>query len=129
MTDYPKLSNLYDGGADSFIARLELEHKEQWREWLEYLPYISFPATWQVRMDPPFGGALVRFRVKHPKLIDKSISVYLDVYNRLGFMDGPYWEIYPYDGDTYRCEMKHVHELITAIQQIIDGEDSFESDS
>lgn len=33
------------------------------------------------------------------------------------------WEIYPYDGDTYRYSMNEVDDLIKRIDEILEGKD------
>lgn len=33
--------------------------------------------------------------------------------------DGPYWEIYPVDGDVYRCGINEVDELKAAIKKAL----------
>ena len=99
------------------IDRYEIERKEDWRKWIEKIPSIKFPSKWEIKIIPPFGGAMVRFMVivSH----NRSVSVYLDCYDNLGGVGEPYWEIYPYDGDIYRCKMDNVDELITAIKHSV----------
>lgn len=102
--------------ADLTMKRYEVEDAEQWREWIGKIPFLSFPASWEVRVMPPFGGAMIRFTAKRG---DASVSVYLDVFGRLGYMPGPYWEIYPYEDDTWRCAMEGTEELISAIEKAL----------
>ena len=84
------------------------------REWITKIPYLRFNPNHEVRVIPPFAGATIRFNVRNK---DKSISVYLDCYNNLGSMDEPYWEIYPYNGDTYRCFINEIDKLMEAINE------------
>ncbi len=93
-----------------FMKRLEIEQRENWRGWVEVIPALHFRPKWRVKIIPPFCGAMVRFQVSH-----KDISVYLDVSDTLGCFGEPYWEIYPYEGDTYRCAMNETDELIRVI--------------
>ncbi len=99
-----------------FNYQNEFEHTK----WIEKIPYISFPSEWQVQVIPPFGGAIVRFRIKHPN--ENYVSVYLDGYDLLGIYyteeNGfePYWEICPYEDDVYRCKMNDTNELLEAIK-------------
>lgn len=86
-------------------------------KWRVKIPAISFPSDWQIQIIPPFGGAVVRFRVIKG---DAEISIYLDCYDRLGCCGAPYWEIYPYHGDTYRCGIDDIKELLEAITVSID---------
>jgi hypothetical protein len=99
--DYKTTTKLYEYSAI-------MEHDK----WMREIPYIRFPSDWEVQVSPPFSGAVVRFRVKKGK---SDISVYLDCYDNLGFMGRPYWEIYPYNDDTFRCAMNDTDGLIQAI--------------
>jgi hypothetical protein len=96
------------------INRYEVEDSEEWRKWCEEIPELKFPTGWRVKIIPPFGGAIARFRVFKGK---KDVSVYLDCYDRLGCFGEPYWEIYPYEEDVHRVPMKNVDELISAITE------------
>jgi len=93
----------------------KVEEVLEYRKWSKEIPYIPFPDDWEIQMIPPFGGAIVRFCIRR-KGGKKSISVYLDCYGKLGAVDQPYWEIYPYKEDTYRCYMNEVEDLINAIE-------------
>lgn len=101
---------------ESRISRYQIESDERWTDWMRSIPSLKFLPEWEVKVIPPFGGAMARFRVSHG---DKSISVYLDVYDCLGCMGEPYWEIYPYEGDTFRCLMNETEELIEAIDKAL----------
>ncbi len=81
-------------------------------KWLKEIPKISFPSEWQVQISPPFAGAVVRFRVFCGKA---EVSIYLDCYDRIGHYGQPYWEVYPYDEDIFRCEMNDTESLLKAI--------------
>lgn len=96
------------------IERRRIEHAEGWREILTQIPTLNFPSEWDVRIVPPYAGALVRFQVVSG---DDFISVYLDWYNTLGYQGGnPYWEAYSINGDTERFDLHETKELIQAIQ-------------
>jgi hypothetical protein len=101
--------------------RSEVDKEEEWDEWLLKIPKIKFKEDWEVRIIPPFGGAMARFWIDKG---DKHVSVYLDCYQRLGYFGGhngePYWELYPYHGDTYRCAMRNTEELTAKISEILD---------
>lgn len=100
---------------DLYKARYKVEAAEGWRELIESIPPICFPTGWHVRIIPPFGGAMARFRVSLDGNRDKEASVYLDCFDRLGYMKCPYWEVYPYKGDCGRCLMADTVELIDMI--------------
>lgn len=68
---------------NDFLMRSRVETEEHWREWCGKLPYLHFKEKYEVKIIPPFAGALVRFVVKYN---DKSVSVYFDGYSELGWM-------------------------------------------
>ena len=88
-------------------------------KWAQEIPYISFPSDWEVQIIPPFLGALIRFRVKKGKA---EVSIYLDCYNNLGSCGSPYWEVYPYEEDVFRCDMLDTESLLRAIGESISGQ-------
>jgi len=79
------------------------------------LPFIKFKEDWLIQLVPPFGGADVRFIAKKG---NNEVSVYFDSKNRLGFMDAPYWEAYPLQGDaeTARFFKDEIEGLIDFIE-------------
>lgn len=96
--------------------RYEIEDKQSWREEIEVIPFIQFPADWKIQVIPPFGDAVVRFRVQLPS--GKEKSIYLDSRHSLGVYGDPletYWEVYPYRGDTARCGMNEIDDLLKYI--------------
>jgi hypothetical protein len=102
---------------ENLVDRYKLEEEEQWRDWINKIPTIKFPKEWNIKIIPAFGGAMARFMVQ---VTDKaSVSVYLDVYDRLGFFGSPYWEVYPVDDDCYRIPMNNTNELINIIKKSI----------
>jgi hypothetical protein len=50
---------------------------------------------------------------------EKEVSVYLDTNGALGYFEGPYWEIYPYEEDTCRIPMEDTKLLIEKIQEAL----------
>lgn len=107
MDDYEE----HDKRFDAMIA-----HKRafEYDKWMDEIPYMKFKPEWEVKAVPPFGGAVIRYFIKYN---DERISVYLDCYNQLGYMDNPYWEAYPINGDTFRCYMNETDKLIKAIDK------------
>lgn len=100
------------------ITRYELEDQEDWRGWLDKIPSLDFPKGWHVKIIPPFAGALVRFQVTTDK--GGWSSIYLDVNEALGYFGEPYWEIYPYNGDTARCAINDTKHLMQYIRQSLE---------
>lgn len=112
--------------ADQYMARLKMESAESWREWLDSIPAIKIPEGFTVQPCPPFGGAIARMVLFSPS--GKRVSVYLDVWNRLGYGPGPYWEVYPSkiatEGwDVWRCPMEDAEALSAAILQSATDQD------
>lgn len=102
---------------DSYMKRLEVEKDEEWTKWMNEIPALKFKDDWEVRIVPPFGGAMVRFWIDKG---ENHVSVYLDCHERLGCGGGPYWELYPYEGDTFRCGMEETDKLLDAISEVLD---------
>ena len=110
----------------NFDKRYEIEKQESWREWARKIPALHFDPLWEVKIIPPFLGALARFWVRNG---DKEVSVYFDAYSRLGFVCDnsgdpiPYYEIYDnYGGETYRFFLDETEEMMAKIRQILNGE-------
>lgn len=97
---------------DHIIKRCEIERDEKWSHWLNILGSLAFefPKRFRMMPLPPFGGAIIRFRVSTP-WDTAGLSIYLDAYNALGCMDGPYWEVYPVEGDTRRFHLQETYQL------------------
>ena len=95
------------------LERYDLEAREEWRKWCDEIPSMNFPEEWNVKIIPPFAGAIARFMVTYK---DRRGSVYLDCYDRIGFFGEPYWEAYPIKGDTFRCKMSDTKLLIKTIK-------------
>lgn len=98
------------------IKVYDAERILEYDKWIRDIPYIKFPASWEVQITPPFGGAVVRFRVM---VGSADVSIYLDCYDLIGFYGEPYWEIYPLNDDVYRCDMNDTTSLLTAISDSI----------
>ena len=101
------------------IKRYEVENEYEFRKWMQKIPALHFKPEWNVKIIPPFGGAIARFTIDYN---NRHISCYLDCYDELGYYGKPYWEIYPYtyeDGeiDVFRCDMEDTYTLITKIEK------------
>jgi len=95
------------------IDRYKIEQAEDWRPICDKIPFIKFPSDWEVKVIPPFAGAVARFLVKKG---NKTVSVYCDWYERLGFFGAPHWEIYPNKSDdNERFAVDDVAALLEAI--------------
>lgn len=98
------------------IKRFEIEDEEHWLSWCKEIPRIKFKEEWDVKVIPPFAGAMARFLVFKG---DARVSVYLDVNDRLGCYGEPYWEVYPYKDDVQRCPMNDTPDLLWFIEESI----------
>lgn len=85
------------------VKRYQVENDENWRDWGKTAPWLQFPPELEVKIIPPFGGVMARFMVRFASGTDEDrhVSVYWDCLDNLGYMDRPYWEIYPVK---YKCE-------------------------
>lgn len=103
---------------DNRMFTYEYDQKMESRKWSEEIPFINFPNDWKIKIIPPFAGAVVRFRIEKN---NAAVSVYLDCYDHLGCYGEPYWEIYPYNEDTFRCDMKDTDSLLKAIEETLNN--------
>jgi hypothetical protein len=115
-------TNISGEDPNLYIKRADVEHNQDWRGWIKKIPELSFPADWKIKIIPPFAGAMVRFMVTTKA--GGCTSVYLDCFDELGFMGEPYWEVYPYGEDTYRCLMNETTKLIRAIKHSLKERES-----
>ena len=97
-------------------SRYDLEKREGWDTIARTVPSLNFKSEWDIKIIPPFAGAVARFRVLYK---GKDLSVYLDSNDSLGCVGEPYWELYPYNGDTLRFLMNDTEELMAAIEEEI----------
>ena len=96
----------------------EAEQVFEWDKWRQEIPYMDFHSDWLVRAIPPFHTGVIRYNIKHKEIPDSHVSIYLDCYDRAGCMGmQPYWELYPHDGDCFRCLMNETDDLIKAIHE------------
>ena len=95
------------------IDRYKVEQAQDWREWSNKIPAINFKQEWNVKVIPPFAGAMARFIVE---CNGKSASVYLDCFDALGCFGAPYWEVYPVGDDVGRVAMEDVAGLLGLIE-------------
>ena len=99
------------------------EQIQNYRAWGTRIPSLHFEKEWDVKIIPPFGGALIRFTIDHN---GKHVSVYFDGYSRLGWMYDsndnpvPYFEYY--DGeDTHRYLMNETEQMMADIKEFLNN--------
>jgi len=98
--------------------RYDIERKEDWRTWTKRIPSLpinKLPQDCEIKIIPPFSGAMARFNIVRGN--DVFISVYLDVFSRLGDCPAPYWEVYPVGDDVGRVGMNDIDGLIKMINE------------
>ena len=95
--------------------RRAIDIAEDWRSLQNSIPFIKTQPGWEIKVIPPFGGAVARFLVRNES--GKSASVYLDCFDRLGCYGEPYWEVYPVGDDVGRCPMADVESLVSLINK------------
>ena len=91
---------IIDDEVEFMTWRSKIEEKENWRDWAGVMPALHFDSDWEVKILPPFAGALARFVVRKG---EKRVSVYFDAHARLGAMydesgsPEPYFEAYNFE--------------------------------
>jgi hypothetical protein len=101
------------------ILRTRLEWAESWKALSLEIPSLTFPQGYEVKIIPPFAGAVARFYVGKPGTA-KWVSVYLDWFDRLGCVGQPYWELYPnQEGDTERFLLQETAELMLRVKAAV----------
>lgn len=84
---------------------------------MKEIPALHFEKEWDVRIIPPFGGAVIRFWIWHN---NKKVSVYFDAYDELGFVGEPYFEYY--DGEEcYRYLMNESEAMMEDIKKFLNS--------
>lgn len=102
---------------------VEYDKLQEARKWKKELPVFHFEKEWDVKIIPPFGGAIIRFLINHN---DKFVSVYFDAYSDLGWVYDenqnpiPYFEYY--DGkDCYRYLMNESEKMMEDIKNFLNS--------
>ena len=94
----------------STIQRYKLEQEENWNEIIPRIPSIHFDPRMEVKLIPPFAGAIARFYIEYKQ--QHICSVYLDWYGTLGLSNEPYYELYPdLENDTSRYLLQDIEKL------------------
>lgn len=107
----------FERSQDLLSQRFKLESAEHWFSIIPQILPLHFKEEWDVKIIPPFSGAITRFYISYN---DRFVSVYLDWYDRLGIFKKPYYEIY--DGeDTKRYSLDNTDEMMSDIDQILNG--------
>lgn len=108
---------------EACMKRMEVENLYEYRKWTKEIPSLNFKQEWNVKIVPGFGGAIIRFVIYYN---NRRVSVYLDCYGELGLCTEPYWEIYPYKSDAFRCSMNDTEALMGKITEVLEGDAYYE---
>ena len=107
---------------DSMIIS-KYENLQECRKWGSKIPALHFEKEWDVKIIPPFGGAVIRFHISHN---NKNVSVYFDGYSELGYVVDendkpiPYFEYY--DGEEcYRYYMDESEQMMADIKKFLES--------
>lgn len=99
------------------------EQIHDFRGWIEKLPVFHFDKEWNVKIIPPFAGAVIRFTIDYK---NKHVSVYFDGYSELGYVYDeeekpiPYFEYY--DGEnTYRYYLDEADKMMDDIRNFLNN--------
>lgn len=85
-------------------------------KWVKELPYLHFKQEWNVKIIPPFAGAIIRFYVDYN---NKHVSVYFDAYDRLGLVGKPYFELYNGE-ECYRYYINETEKMMKDIEKYLE---------
>ena len=107
MSMYSERSNAVD----------KMSYLFEWDKWKKEIPYLDFDKKWLVRAIPAFHTGVIRYNIIHKNIPNSHVSIYLDCYDRAGSVGEPYWEIYPYEDDCFRCLLYETDALLLAIKE------------
>ena len=107
---------------DSMIIS-KYDNLQECRGWGARIPALHFEKEWDVKIIPPFAGAIIRFVIDYN---GKHVSVYFDAYSELGWMYDndeqpiPYFEYY--DGvDTHRYYLDESEQMMNDIRNFLNN--------
>lgn len=113
IADFEK-GSCYTGSFKTRMMCYEIDKRMEYNKWLQGLPFIHWPAHYLIKVTPPFGAKVIRFRLRATDSL-YELSVYLDGYNYSGCMPWPHYEIYGGHGDTSRCKWDDTEELLRLV--------------
>lgn len=108
---------------ETSMAIAKYDTLQETEKWIRELPILHFEKEWDVKIIPPFGGAIIRFWINHN---NKHVSVYFDAYSELGWMHDenenpiPYFEYY--DGENcYRYYIDESEKMMEDIKNFLNS--------
>lgn len=112
-----------EDNVNRILVLSKAEQIHDFRGWANKLPTFHFDKGWDVKIIPPFAGAIIRFTIDYN---GKHVSVYFDAYSELGFVYDkhgksiPYFEYY--DGeDTYRYYLDESDKMMDDIRNYLNN--------
>lgn len=104
-------------GLEETMIISKYESLQECKKWMKEIPALHFEKEWNVKIIPPFGGAVIRFWIDYN---GKHVSVYFDAYDELGCVGEPYFEFY--DGEEcYRYYMNESEEMMEDIKNFLNN--------
>lgn len=105
------------------LMKAKVEQMYDFRGWSNKLPAFHFDEEWDVKIIPPFSGAIIRFTISHN---EKGVSVYFDAYSELGLMYDDNEEPIPYfeydDGiNTYTYPLDEADQMMEDIRKFLNN--------
>lgn len=102
----------YSGDFKTRLLCYDIDRKMNYMQWCDELPFIQWPSHYQIKVIPPFGAKIIRFKLKANDT-PIELSIYLDAYNYSGYMPWPYWEIFGgnFEQDVSRCKWDDIEKL------------------
>ena len=103
---------------ETSMAIAKYDTLQETKKWMRELPVLHFEKEWDVKIIPPFGGAVIRFWINHN---NKHVSIYFDAYSELGLVRDenenpiPYFEYY--DGEECYKYAAKTHRLACGSSQ------------
>jgi hypothetical protein len=103
----------------TWSKRHEVEWEQGWIGEADTMPLLKFPSEWRIRIIPPFGDVVIRFRITLPSGLEKSVFLdsrcsMTDLRDRLG-KPVAYWEVSPVGKKLGRCEKYNIETLLELI--------------
>lgn len=110
-----ELGSAYCGSFETRRKCYDIDILMQSDKWIWGLPFIQWPGHYLIKVTPPFGAKVIRFRLKTTDT-PHELSIYLDGYNFSGCMPWPHYEVFGGLGDDCsRCKWDDVEGLLDIV--------------
>lgn len=114
---------MIDNYVNETILVGKVEQIREYRKWANKMPVFHFDKEWDVKIIPPFAGALTRFTISYN---GKWVSVYFDAYSALGWVYDdednplPYFECYNGE-NTYRYLLDESEQMMRDVRNYLNN--------